>query len=135
MNEFELAHAELVGREREQRLLDGFLDVVGSRTATVIVHGEAGHGKTSRLRWLAERAGERGFGALWATGVEFEREVAFSGLAAVVRPLSGRTVELGDAQRRALEVAVGLETGDAPILTTYGATLSLLSLAAAPSPV
>jgi DNA-binding CsgD family transcriptional regulator len=125
----------LLGREQELRSLVAVLDAVDSGSASLVIHGEAGQGKSSLLRWAARSASDRGFTVLWATGIEFERELGFSGLTAVLRPLHDRVDGLGDAQRDSLNVAMGLVVGEAPVLTTYGATLALLSLAADEAPL
>jgi DNA-binding CsgD family transcriptional regulator len=133
--ELERARSTLVGREPEQARLDRFLSALETGATTLVIHGEPGLGKSSLMRWAVSAARERGFATLEAIGIEFECELAFSGLTAVLRPLLGRRTDLGPTQRTALEVAVGMEAGDAPVLTTYAATLDLLSLASADDPV
>lgn len=128
-------HDVLVGRADEQATLLDVLGRLGSRSAAVVVHGEVGSGKSALLRWLVATAAARDVAVVEATGVEFERELAFGGLAAALRPLLPHLDGLGAVPRRALEVAMGRELGDAPTLTTYGAALALLSLAADQRPV
>ena len=125
----------LVGRVAEQAALADLLATVADRSATVVVHGDVGTGKSTLLRWLAGEAAEQKMTVVEATGVEFERELAFGGLTAVLRPLLVQLDDLGPAQRSALEVAMGVEPGEASALTTYGAALALLSLAAEERPV
>ena len=125
----------VVGRATEQAALGDLLATVADRSATVVVHGDVGTGKSTLLRWLADEAAEQKTTVVEATGVEFERELAFGGLTAVLRPLLVQLDDLGPAQRSALEVAMGVEPGEASALTTYGAILSLLSLAAEERPV
>lgn len=82
----------LLGRDDELRTLARLLDDVATdRPSVVVVHGEAGQGKTVLLDWAARTARERGFTVLRATGIEFERGLAFSGLIAVLRPLLAAT--------------------------------------------
>lgn len=116
-------------------MLGEVVAAVPDGSATVVVHGEAGMGKSSLLHWTAELAGSRGAQVLWATGLQFERELAFSGLIAVLRPVMVHRDALNATQRGALEVAMGLAAGDAALLVTYGATLALLSAASDQTPL
>jgi DNA-binding CsgD family transcriptional regulator len=127
--------ATITGRDHERQALARALDTLSSAATSVVVTGEAGQGKSALLRWLARSARNRGFTVLRATGVEFERGLAFSGLTAVLRPLQDRIDALDEGPRLALRAALGLAPGEAPVLTTYAATLSLLSLAAEAAPV
>ena len=63
--------------DRLVRLLDG---------GALVVHGEAGIGKTTLLDALVERAGDR-VTVLRARGVESEAELAFCALADLLAPL------------------------------------------------
>jgi hypothetical protein len=123
----------LRGREAELGRVTAVLDDVQSDAlAALVVWGEAGQGKTVLLDRAAAEARARGFAVLRATGVEFERGLAFSGLTAVLRPLLARLDELTATQAAALRGALGLaavpERPAATALAVYGATLSLLSL-------
>ncbi|HEX6417574.1 MAG TPA: ATP-binding protein, partial [Acidimicrobiales bacterium] len=125
----------LHGRDAELAALDRLLDDVATdRASVVVVRGEAGAGKTVLLDRVAATARDRGFTVLRATGVEFERGLAFSGLIAALRPLLHRLEDLTPVQADALAGALGLGPARAPALTVYAATLSLLSLGADPSP-
>ena len=125
-----------LGRDAELRVLRRLLDDAGAGHASALVlGGEAGQGKTSLVEWVTAAALERGFNVLAATGVEFESELAFSGLTALLRPLLDHIEELTDLQAQALQGALGLAPSDGPALTVYGATLSLLSQAALVDPV
>ncbi len=125
----------------ELGVLAGLLDRVpavgddDAAAAAVVVRGDAGQGKTALLDWVADAGRDRGFIVLRATGVEFERGLAFSGLTAALRPLLPRIDELPPAQADALRGALGLAPARAAVLTVYGATLSLLSLGADAAPV
>jgi predicted ATPase len=49
--------ADLLGRLQERRVLDGLLEAVRhGESCALVVHGEAGVGKTALLDYLAERA-------------------------------------------------------------------------------
>ena len=67
----------LLGREREREALDGLLD--GARTArggVMVIHGEAGVGKTALLEYAVEAAPE--FRIARTVGVEAEMELPFA---------------------------------------------------------
>jgi hypothetical protein len=127
------------GRQAELGALVALLDRVTATdsddVAALVVRGEAGQGKTALLDWLADAARDRGVTVLRATGVEFERGLAFSGLTAALRPLLHRIDELPPTQGEALRGALGLRPAWAAALTVYGATLSLLSLGVDAAPV
>src|SRR5262245_55643098 len=125
-----------LGRDAELRSLRRLLDdATAGHASVVVLGGEAGQGKTALVEWTTATAVELGFTVLGATGVEFESELAFSGLTAVLRPLLPHIDELTDLQAQALRGALGLAPSDGPTLTVYGATLSLLSQAAVANPV
>jgi DNA-binding CsgD family transcriptional regulator len=125
-----------LGRHAELARLGDLLDAVGpAGPSVVVVQGAAGQGKTMLLDWTAGAARERGLRVLRATGVEFERGLAFSGLTAVLRPLLARLDGLTALQAQALRGALGLERSESQALAVYSATLSLLSLVAEVAPV
>src|SRR2546423_6701736 len=117
----------LRGRRTECEVLDGVLDGVRvSRSAVLVVRGEAGIGKTALLDYLVE--GASGFRVVRASGVESEMELPFAGLHELCAPMLGRIGLLAEPQRRALSVAFGLTLGDAPDRFLIGlAALSLLA--------
>ena len=125
-----------LGRDPELRSLSSLLDdVIAARSSSVVLGGSAGQGKTVLVDWTVDEARRRGCEVVRATGVEFERGLAFSGLTAVLRPLLGGLVGLTDVQVQALQGALGLARSDAPALTVYAATLALLSHAAVTTPL
>lgn len=131
MSQLSRSRTALHGREREARELAAFLGELQERSVSLIVHGPAGQGKSSLLDLVDAEARERGLAVVRTVGIEFERELAFSGLTAVLRPFLGELGRLSEAQRRAIEVAIGIAPGEAPVLTTYAAALTLMSFAAA----
>ena len=125
-----------VGRGPELAALARLLDnAAAGRASVLVLRGEAGLGKTALVEWTAGEASDRGLTVLRATGMEFESELAFAGLTAVLRPLLDRIDGLTDVQARSLRGALGLEHADGPALTVYGAALSLLSQAAVDRPM
>src|ERR1700728_4507335 len=104
---------QLLGREREREVLDRLLDGVrGGRGGVLVVHGEAGVGKTVLLDHAVEAA--RGFRTARTSGIEAEMELPF----AAVQQLCSLFLDLLDRlprpQHEALGVAFGLITGPAP---------------------
>lgn len=125
-----------IGRDREVQVLTRLLDTVaGARSTVAVLAGDTGTGKSVLVGWAVEEARRRGFTVLSASGVEFEQGLAFSGLAAVVRPLLHRVDRLEPAHARSLRGALGLDEADGRLLAVHGATLALVSGAAEEAPV
>src|SRR4030088_1889496 len=78
----------LIGRERERQVLDRLLN--GGRGGVLVVHGEAGVGKTALLEYVVEAARE--FRTARTSGVEAEMELPF----AAVQQLCSPFLELMD---------------------------------------
>ena len=129
-----LPHA-LSGRSGECATLDGLLGGVrGGRSAALMVHGEAGTGKTALLRYAVDSAA--GLRVLTAVGVESEMELAFAALHLLCVPVLDRLDHLPSPQRDALGTAFALTDGPAPDRFLVGlAVLGLLSEAAADRPL
>ena len=125
----------MLGREREREVLDRLLDGVrGGRGGVLVVHGEAGVGKTALLDYAVEAA--RGFRTARTSGIEAEMELPF----AAVQQLCSAFLELMDRlpqpQHEALGVAFGLITGPAPNPFLVGlAVLGVLAEAADEQPL
>ena len=67
----------LIDREAECRLLDQLLAAVrDGESRALILHGEAGVGKTALLEYLSERASDAGCQVVSAAGVQSEMELA-----------------------------------------------------------
>src|SRR5882757_3313955 len=125
----------LLGRARECEVLDRLL--VGARSGdggALVVHGEAGIGKTALLEYAVGAA--QGFQVLRAVGNEAERELPFAALHQLCAPGLVGLEALPEPQRDALRVAFGLVAGPAPDRLLVGvAGLSLVSQVAAERPV
>jgi DNA-binding CsgD family transcriptional regulator len=127
--------AGLRGRGSECALLDDVIAAVCSgESRTLVVHGEAGIGKTALLDYVA--ASELNIRVLRATGVESEMELAFASLHQLCAPLLGASERLPPPQRDALAVAFGLAPGSPPDRFLVGlAILTLLSEASRKRPL
>jgi len=125
----------LPGREREGASLNELLNRVrGGHSAAIMVHGEAGVGKTALL--------SEAFGAapdlrvVRAAGVESEMELPYAGLQQLSVSMLDHLEHLPQPQANALRTAFGLIEGSAPDRFLVGlAVLSLLSEAAAQRPL
>ncbi|WP_308268666.1 helix-turn-helix transcriptional regulator [Yinghuangia soli] len=126
----------LVGRRREQDVLEEVLAAAPAAPSAAVVRGGAGIGKTALLDWAVARGEQMGFRALRVTGVETEAQHAFAGLHQLVWPLMRLTDGLSAAQRAALEHALGVVDGDPPsAFLLSAAVLRLLELAAGTQPL
>src|ERR1700685_3556933 len=126
---------ELVDRHRERAVLDGLLDAArAGESRALVVHGEAGVGKTALLDYLAAHA--PGCRVARAISVQSEMELAFAGLHQLCAPMLTRVEQLPLPQRAALKTAFGLTAAPAPDRFMVGlAVLSLLSQEAEERPL
>ena len=125
----------LHGRELERGRLAALLDQVSQgRAGAIVVHGEAGVGKSALLDDLV--AGAVDTCVLRTRGLESESPLAFAALHRLLRPILPVLDRLASPQARALRVAFGQQDGPAvdPFLIAV-ATLSALTEAAEDSPV
>jgi DNA-binding CsgD family transcriptional regulator/tetratricopeptide (TPR) repeat protein len=129
------AVTSLRGRESECALLDDLLrDVRRSESRSLMLHGEAGIGKTALLEYLIESASD--FTLVRAVGVESEIELAYAGLHQLCVPLLDGRASLPTPQRDALRVVFGETEGTPPDRFLVGlGVLSLLSEVAEKRPL
>lgn len=131
----------MYGREGEQARIRGLVaEAVAGYGRVLLMRGEAGIGKTALLDDAVTRAVEEhpGLTVLRCTGVEPEDAMAFGGLLGLFAPVLDRVAALPDAQRAALEGALGLApaAGEVSESAVRAAVLSLLrELASAERPV
>jgi len=124
-----------VGRVTEttatRRLIAGARE---GRSGVLLIHGEAGIGKSALLDHLVELANS--FTVLRCAGVEAESELAYAGLHQLLRPVFDRIDRLPGPQAAALRSAFGLsnETVDERLLVSLG-VLGLLSEVAEERPL
>src|SRR6201995_5947029 len=124
-----------VGRTTERDVLDGLLAKVREgESEALLIHGEAGMGKTALLRYAARQAS--GYRVAELTGVEAEMELAFAGIHQLCGPMLDRLDGIPPPQRDALTVALGIAAGEAPERFLVGlAVLSLLAAVAEERPL
>jgi DNA-binding NarL/FixJ family response regulator len=120
----------LLGRERECAVLDRLLDGVrAERGGVLVMHGEAGVGKTALLEYAVEAAPESRIAR--TVGVEAEMELPFAAVQQLCSPFFDLGRRLSRPQHDALDVAFGVRTGPAPDRFLVGlAVLGLLAEAA-----
>jgi DNA-binding CsgD family transcriptional regulator len=108
-------------------VLDQLIDAVcAGEGRALVVHGEAGIGKTALLEYAAEKAEECRVER--ASGVEWEMDLAFAGLHQLCARMVDYLDRLPEPQRRAVATAFGLGDGGPPDRFLVGlATLNLLS--------
>ena len=122
----------LFGRERGREVFDRLLDDVGG--GVLVVHGEAGVGKTALLDYAIETA--RVFRAVRTSGVEAEMELPYAASQLLCSPFFDFVDRLPPPQYEALSVAFGLSDGPPPDPFLVGlAVLGLLSEAAMQQPL
>jgi DNA-binding CsgD family transcriptional regulator len=122
-------------RASEREVLDQLLARAREgQSAVLVMRGEAGIGKTALLRYAARQAS--GFRVARVTGVEAEMELPFAGIHQLCAPLLDQLDALPQAQQDALNVALGVASGDVPDRFLVGlAVLGLLSVAAEKRPL
>ena len=125
----------LRGRTRECVFLDGLIADIGrGRSRSLVLHGEAGIGKTALLEYLIASASD--VTVVRASGVESEMELAYSGLHQLCGTILDRLEKLPAPQRLALEIVFGMSAGPTPQQFLVAlAVLSLLSEVSEERPV
>jgi hypothetical protein len=100
----------LFGRDAERSRIAEILDGArNSRSAVLVIRGEAGVGKSALLEAAGSRAG--GMRVLRGRGIESEAQLPYAGLHQLLRPVLGEAEQLPAPQARALRAALGLEEG------------------------
>jgi DNA-binding NarL/FixJ family response regulator len=129
----------VIGRDAELAAGDRFLDVVGSRQATLFLEGEPGIGKTTIWTEVCASGRARGHLVLTSQPAQSETELPFAGLLDLLASHIDLLPQLPSPQRRALEIALARVDPDPAetvgALATSAGFLSILTLLAAESPV
>ena len=100
--------------------------VLGGHSQALVLHGEAGVGKTALLEYLAGHA--PGCQVARASGVQSEMELPFAALHQLCTPMLDRLAGLPAPQRDALRIVFGLSAEPTPDRFLIGlAVLGLLS--------
>jgi DNA-binding CsgD family transcriptional regulator len=129
----------VIGRDEELAAGDRFLGALGDGSATLVLEGEPGIGKTTVWSEIGARAGALGYVVLASQPVQSETALPFAGLLDLLGEHLALTAGLPAPQRRALDVA--LERADPEAGESVGALaasagfLSLLGRLSAESPV
>lgn len=117
----------MVGREDECETLDSLLDAARhGLSATLVVRGEAGIGKTALIDYAGAAAPD--FLVVRFTGLEREKELGFAALHRLFTPILHQIRRLPAPQRDALSSALGLASGPPANRLLVG--LGVISLAA-----
>jgi DNA-binding CsgD family transcriptional regulator len=126
----------LLGRNAQLSRLLRFVSVATEVGMGLIVRGESGIGKTVLLDTAAEVAKNQGVRVLRGGGVEFEADLAFSGLHELLLPIERRIGDLQERLSNALLTALGFAVGPPPDrLLLANAVLDLLRKEATNGPI
>ncbi len=118
----------LLGRRTECDALDRLLAAVrAGESQALVVHGDAGVGKSALLDYFVGRASD--CRVVTATGIESETELAYAAVHQLCMPILSLLDRLPEPQRSALGTAFGLRTGPPPDRFLLG--LAVLGLFAA----
>ncbi len=120
----------LIGRERQLGQLDALLSEARlGKGRALVLRGSAGIGKTVLLDHAVQQAS--GFQVLHYTAVEFEAELPFAGLQALLGRLLVHLPEIPEPQARALRGALAIKSiATTNRLAIYAGALSLCGVAA-----
>lgn len=100
----------LLGRQREIAHIEDLLNgATEGKSAAVLLHGEAGIGKSSLLKAAVDAASARDLGVLRTRGYESESDIPFAGLLELLTPLLPLRDRIPEVQARALGSALALE--------------------------
>ena len=132
-----VSQVPLVGRDGEVAVLRSFVaEAAAGRGGALIVTGAPGIGKSVLLDAAAQEAADAGARVLRASGVEFEADIAFSGLNQLVLPLSQTVRALGPRRGKVLAVAFGVDDGvSVERVAVADATVDLVRRAATARPL
>jgi predicted ATPase len=108
--------SDLIGRDHERAAVGELLDAAPQRSASLLISGAAGIGKTTLWRWGIEEAARRGMTVLSARAAGSEAEASFTTLTDLLDPfLEDLLPSLPTPQAEALEVALLRRSSRVPI--------------------
>jgi DNA-binding CsgD family transcriptional regulator len=126
--------AAIIGREEPVGRVERFVADIADRTATLVIEGEAGIGKTTVWQVGVDAAARHGYTVLVSRPAQAEMGLAYTGLADLLAGVDDAMFdELPDPQRRALEVALLRAEGGArtpeprAIFTAFAGVLRALA--------
>ena len=126
----------LVGREQEKQRLVALIDQAAEQGGVLVLHGEAGVGKSALLAEAGRIAAAAGMRVLTTVGVESEQHLPYAGLHQIVFPIRSGIEALPAPQRDSLQAATGMTDRAVPDIYLVGlAVLNLLADVAAETPV
>jgi DNA-binding CsgD family transcriptional regulator len=126
--------AQLVGRSAERAAIEALIaGALTGSSGALLLHGEAGIGKSALLEHAARRAGR--LRLLGTEGVEPEADLPFAGLHRLLLPVLDSIDTLPEAQARALRAAFGLGEGAGDRFLVGAGVLTLLAEVAEPGGV
>jgi DNA-binding CsgD family transcriptional regulator len=120
--------AEIIGRRDELLALESFLEAAHSGGQSVLIHGDAGIGKSVLWQEALRIAGERDFCVLRSRPTQSEAQVAFAAVGDLLAPALGVLQRLAPVQRRALETALLMREPDGTFPDTRVLGLALLAV-------
>ena len=130
-----MPNSVLHGRERELEALEGLVSQADKRGSALIVHGDAGVGKSALLA-AATAAAPPGTLVLRATGVQTETRFPLAGIHQILRPVLDNAEALPARQRDALLAGFGATNADTPEFFLVAlAAFDLLSATARDAPI
>ncbi|RSM68769.1 LuxR family transcriptional regulator [Actinoplanes sp. ATCC 53533] len=131
-----MADGALIGRAPESRRLTDLIRRIPGQGGALVLHGEAGVGKSALLTEAAALAVAEGLRVLTAVGAETEEHLPFAGLHQIVHPVRAGLLALPALQREALQGAMGMTDQAVPDVYLVGlAVLNVLAETAAQTPV
>ena len=99
--------ADVIGRSAELESVDRFVERLRGGPASLVIHGEAGIGKTAIWRAAIDRSREAGAVVLRSAPAESERRLTLGGLTDLLSEVTTEQMAaLPTVQRHALEIAV-----------------------------
>ena len=119
----------MIGREGELRLVGSFLDAAGPGARGLLLHGEAGIGKTTIWQAALDAAAGRGYRVVVTRPTEAEARLPFAGLSDLFADLvDAWGSELPQPQRTALDVALMRASVEGEPMQPLALSLAVLEL-------